>query len=54
MNIFLIIFYLLQRQKLNPNKYSDHELNMRNFIKATDNYGHMYAKSGDLNFYEFL
>jgi hypothetical protein len=27
--------YLLQKQKLNPNKYYEHEINMSKFLKAT-------------------
>jgi hypothetical protein len=28
--------YLLQKQKLNPNKYSGQEINMINFVQATE------------------
>jgi hypothetical protein len=28
------IIYLLQKQKLNPNKYSKQEINMGNFVQA--------------------
>jgi hypothetical protein len=48
------IIYLLQEQKLNPKNYSVQELNMGNFIQATENDVHMYAQFGGLTFYEYL
>jgi isopentenyldiphosphate isomerase len=48
------IIYLLQEQKLNPNKYSEQEINMRNFVQATEYYVHMYAQFGGLSFYGFV
>jgi hypothetical protein len=32
MHIIFITIYLFQAQKLNPNKYSEQELNMRYFV----------------------
>jgi hypothetical protein len=33
MYILFTIIYLLQKQKLNPNKYSEQEISMSNFYK---------------------
>jgi hypothetical protein len=46
--------YSLQELKLNPRNYSEHELNMINFVNAIEHYVHMYAKFGGLPFYEFF
>jgi hypothetical protein len=46
--------YVLQEQKLNPRNYTEQEINMRNFVQATDNDVHVYAKFGGLTFYEFF
>jgi hypothetical protein len=35
--------YLLQEEKLNPRNYSEQELNMDNFVQATEHDVHMYA-----------
>jgi hypothetical protein len=53
-HIQITIIYLLQKQKLNHNKYSEQEIIMINFGQDTEHYVHMYAKFGDLNFYEVL
>jgi hypothetical protein len=53
-HIIFTIIYLLQEQKLNPNKYSKEEINMGNFVQDTENYVHMYAKFGYFTFYVFL
>jgi hypothetical protein len=53
-HILLTIIYLMQEQKLNHNKYSVQEINMSNFLQATEHDVHMYAKLGDLTFYAFL
>jgi hypothetical protein len=34
----------MQEQKLNPNKYSEKDINMRNFVEATEHDVHMHAK----------
>jgi hypothetical protein len=52
-NLFSTI-YLLQEQKLNPNKYSEQEINMGNFVESTEYDVHMYATFGGLAFYAFL
>jgi hypothetical protein len=39
--LFTKIYYL-QEQKLNHNNYSDQEINMRNFVQATEHDVHMY------------
>jgi hypothetical protein len=46
--------YLLHKQKLNLNKYSKQEINISNFVQATENGVHIYAKFGDFTFYIFL
>jgi hypothetical protein len=50
-HILFTTIYLLKKQKLNPNKYSEQEINMSNFVKATKHDVHMYAKVRDFNFY---
>jgi hypothetical protein len=35
------IIYLMHKQKLNPNKYSEHGLIMSNFVQATGHDVHM-------------
>jgi hypothetical protein len=54
MHILFTTIYLLQEQKLNPNKYSGQEINMGNFVQANGHYVHMYTKFGDFIFYRFL
>jgi hypothetical protein len=54
MNILFNTIYLLQKYKLNPNKYYDQEINMSNFVDASEHDVHMYAKFGDLIFYGCL
>jgi hypothetical protein len=57
MNIFLCIFYLLQfiqEQKLNHKQYCEQEVNMGNFVQATEPDVHMFAKFGGLAFYGVL
>jgi hypothetical protein len=49
--ILFTTIYLLKKQKLNPNKYSEQEINMSNFVKATKHDVHMYAKFRDFTFY---
>jgi hypothetical protein len=41
-HILFTTIYLLSEQKLNHRNYSDHEINMDNFIQATENDVHMY------------
>jgi hypothetical protein len=48
-NLFTTIC-LMQEQKLNYINYSELEINMRNFVQATDHDVHMYAKFGGLVF----
>jgi hypothetical protein len=50
MNNLFTTIYSLKEQKLNHNKYSELELNMRNFSQATEHYVHMYAKFKDQGF----
>jgi hypothetical protein len=52
--ILITIIYLLQEQKLNYRNYSEQEINIRNFIQATENDIHMYAKFRCLAFYVFF
>jgi 3'-phosphoadenosine 5'-phosphosulfate sulfotransferase len=46
--------YLMQEQKLNPNNYSEQEINMTNFIKVNEHDVHLFAKFGDFTFYGIL
>jgi hypothetical protein len=41
-HIRFITIYLLQKPKLNPRNYYDQEINMRNFVEATDHHVHLY------------
>jgi hypothetical protein len=53
----LILFttiYLFKEHKLNHRNYSEQEINMRNFVQATENDMHMYTLFGDVNCYVFL
>jgi hypothetical protein len=43
-HILFTTIYLLKKQKLNPNKYSEQEINMSNFVKATKHDVHMYER----------
>jgi hypothetical protein len=52
-NLFSTI-YFRQEQKLNPNKYSDQEINMNYFIQAIDHDMIMYEKFQYLNMHGFL
>jgi hypothetical protein len=54
MHILFTRISLLQEQKLTHNKYSEHDINMSNFVKATEHDVHMYEWFGDLYFYRFL
>jgi hypothetical protein len=54
MLILFTIIYLLPEQKLNYINYSEHEINMSNFVQATEHDFHLYAKFGGLTCYEFL
>jgi hypothetical protein len=54
MHIIFTRISLLQEQKLNNRNYSKQKINMSNFVHATEHDVHMYAKFGDLTFYEFL
>jgi hypothetical protein len=59
MNIFpkhtlFSTIYLLQKEILNHRNYFEQEINMINFVQATENDVHMYAKFGYLTFYAFL
>jgi hypothetical protein len=53
-HILFTTIYLLPEQKLNHRNYSKKEINMENFVRATENDVDMYAKFGDLNFYGFF
>jgi hypothetical protein len=52
-NLFTTI-YLMQEQKLNPNKYSEKDIIMRNFVQATENDVQMHAKVQGLILHIFL
>jgi hypothetical protein len=54
MHILFTTIYLLQEHKLNHRNYSKQEINMINFLQATEHDVHMYAKFGGLTCYEFL
>jgi hypothetical protein len=45
---------LLQEHKLNHRNCSEQEINIRNFVQATEHYVHMYANFGGFTFYVFL
>jgi hypothetical protein len=53
-HIQFTIIYLLQKQKLNTNKYSEHKINMSNFVQANEYNISMHAKFGDFICYGFL
>jgi hypothetical protein len=53
-HILITAIYLLERQKLNHKKYYEQEINMGNFLQATEHDVHMYAKFGKLTFYVLL
>jgi hypothetical protein len=53
-HILFYTIYLLQDQKLNPRNHSEQELNMHNFVHATENDVNMYAKFECLDFYRFF
>jgi hypothetical protein len=52
-NLFITI-YLLLDQKLNHNNNSMQEINMRNFIQASEYDVHMHAKFEYLDIYRLL
>jgi hypothetical protein len=54
MHIMFTRIYLLQEEKLNPNKYSEQEINMSNFVQAKEYNLHMNAKFGYSTFCVFL
>jgi hypothetical protein len=54
MHILFTTFYLLQKQKLNYNKYSDQKINMRYFIQANEYYINMHAKIQFMNMHGFF
>jgi hypothetical protein len=54
MPILFTTIYLMQEQKLNYINYSKHEINMSNFVQATEHDVYMYAMFGGLAFYVFL
>jgi hypothetical protein len=53
-HILFTTIYLLQEQKLNPNKYSEKDINLRNFVQATKNGVHMHAKVQGLILHVFF
>ncbi len=53
-HILFTIIYLMQEQKLNPNKYSEKEIIMSNFVQATENDVQMHAKVQGLILHIFL
>jgi hypothetical protein len=54
MYILFTTIYLLQELKLKHRTYYKQEINMRNFVQATEHDVKMYAKFGGLTSYEFL
>jgi effector-binding domain-containing protein len=52
-HILFTTIYLMQEQKLNPNKYSEKDINMRNFVETTEHDVHMHAKVQGLILYVF-
>jgi hypothetical protein len=54
MHIVFSTIYLLQKEILNHRNYFEQEINMTNFVQATENYLHMYARFECLDVYEFL
>jgi hypothetical protein len=54
MHILFTTIYLMQEHKLNHRNYSKQEINMNNFVKATEQDVHMYTKFEGLTCYEFL
>jgi hypothetical protein len=54
MHILFTTIYSLQKQKLNHKQNSVQEINIGNFVQATEHDMHMYAKFGGLSFYGFL
>jgi hypothetical protein len=54
MHILFTTIYSLHEQKLNHRQYSIQEINMGNFLQATQHDVHMYAQFGGLFFYEYL
>jgi hypothetical protein len=53
-HILFTIIYLMQEQKLKPNKYSERKINMSNFVQTIGCDVHMYAKFGGFTCYDFL
>jgi hypothetical protein len=54
MHILFTRIYLLQEHKLNHRNYSKQKINMSNFVLATENDVHMYAKIQCENIHRFL
>jgi hypothetical protein len=54
MHILFSTIYLWQEQKLNPNKNSEQEINMGNFVQATEYDMCKHAKFEYLNIHIFL
>jgi hypothetical protein len=46
--ILFVIIYLLHKQKLNHENYSEQELNMGKVLQANEYYVHMYTKLQDV------
>jgi hypothetical protein len=44
----------MEKYKFNHKNYSEQEINMDNFVQATEHDVHMYTKFGGLDFYEFF
>jgi hypothetical protein len=53
-HVLFTTIYLFREHKLNHKNYSKQEINMSNFVQATDNEVYMYAKFGCLDVYRFL
>jgi hypothetical protein len=53
MLILFTTIYLMQKEKINYISYSEHEINMSNFVQTTEHNLHMYAKFGGLAFLYF-
>jgi hypothetical protein len=52
--VLFTIIYLLHEEKINHINCFGPEINIRNFLNATEHYVHMYAKFGGFTFYVFL
>jgi hypothetical protein len=52
-HILFTTIYILHKQKLNHRNYSEHELNMSNFVQDNEYYVHKYANCQDVCKYRY-